>query len=318
MRGSQQMHHDSAHGCEERSAMCKNNPYLLEGSKHPWDIPFDREHPIPFVKHCGRGFADIKDQQELYDLSCELTPAEEASVFSKYFHLGPAMPCEENIRATEYNSAIDPSRAFMVEDFVKHMDVPGCNDLKTGYCVLPNGVGFGTATTLMPGCTAQMMTNFIDHFNPPEDLYYKAWFPGGHIRHYADAAVEDVGFGMALLRFVEGLDGSSIGMPVPPQKDTGNIGITGANILCLPLHQPDAKPLYVTELCYYRLIPEGYEQRVTFWVGMHFKDGKSVLHLPDGKPVDPSFPAALARHSAWETATFMRNVMEFWKDCQAK
>ena len=298
--------------------MCNKNIYISEGSKRPWTIPFDREKPIPFVKHCGRTFADITDRNEVYTLSCELSDEEKKSVFAKYFHLGPAQPCEENIRATEYNNPIDPSEGFMIEDFVKRMDVDGCNTLKTGYCILPNGVGFATATTFMPGCTAEIMTNFIDNFNPPEDLYYKAWFPGGHIRHYADMAVEDIGFGMAQLRFIEGLNGDSIGMPNPPKYDTGNIGITGANILCQPLHQPDAKPIHVTELCYYRLTPEGYEQRVTFWVGMHFKNGKSVLSLPDGKPVDPSFPSALARHSAWETATYMRNVMEFWKDCQNK
>lgn len=296
--------------------MNSKDSLIGEGSLRKWDIPFDPAHPIPFVKHCGRAFADITDRNELYQLSCELTAEEEASAFAKYFHLGPAQPSEENIRATEYNNPIDPAQGFLIEDFVKRMDVPGCNSLKTGYCILPNGVGFGMATTFMPGCNAQIMTHFMNYFNPPADLYYKAWFPGGHIRHYADMAVEDVGFGMVQLRFIEGLDGNSIGMPKPPKQDFGNIGITGANILCQPLHQPEAEPLYITELCYYRLIPEGYEQRVIFWVGMHFKNGRSVLHLPDKKPVHPSFPSALARHSAWETATFMRNVMEFWKDCQ--
>ncbi len=294
--------------------MNNKNDLIAEGRRRKWEIPFDPERPIPFVKHCGRTFSDITDRNELYRLSCELSDTEKSSAFAKYFNLGPAMPCEENIRATEYQQPIAPSEGFMIEDFVNHMDVDGCNPLKTGYCILSNGVGFGTATTLMPGCTAEIMTHFIHHFNPPEDLYYKAWFPGGHIRHYADMAVEDVGFGMVQLRFIEGLNGDSIGMPNPPIHDHGNIGITGANILCQPLHQPDAEPLYITELCYYRLIPEGYEQRVTFWVGMHFKNGKSVLHLPGKKPVHPSLPSALARHSAWETATFMRNVMEFWKD----
>ena len=182
--------------------------------------------------------------------------------------------------------------------------------------MLPNGVGFGMATTFMPGCTSQIITHYIENFNPPADLYYKAWFPGGHIRHYEDMAVEDVGFGIVQLRFIEGLTAEKIGMPQPPQGDTYNIGITGANILCQPLHQPEAEPLHISELCYYRLTPEGYEQRVTFWIGMHFKDGRSVLHLPDGQPVSPFIPAALARHSAWETATFMRNVMAFWEDRQ--
>lgn len=286
----------------------------MPAQKEKWNIPFDKEKPIPFVKHCRRSFADITDRGELYALTCELTDEEKASPYAKYFALGPAYPCPENIHRTEYLTPMDPECGFMIEDYAKRMDVPGCNSVKTGYCILPNGVGYGTATTMMPGCTAEIMTHFIENFNPPADLYYKAWFPGGHIRHYEDMAVEDVGFGMVQLRFIEGLDAAKIGMPQPPMGDTYNIGITGANILCVPLHQPDAKPLHISELCYYRLTPEGYEQRVTFWIGMHFKDGKSVLQLPDGQPVSPYIPAALARHSAWETATFMRNVMAFWED----
>ena len=290
----------------------------MSSHEEKWNIPFERQHPIPFVKHCRRSFADITDRNELYTLKCELTEEEKASPYAKYFAMGQVSPCEENIRATEYDSPVDPSRGFMIEDYPKIMDVPGCNDLKTGYCILPNGVGFATATTFMPGCTAEIMTNYIDNFNPPHDLYYKAWFPGGHIRHYEDMAVEDVGFGMVQLRFIEGLTAEKIGMPQPPLGDTYNIGITGANILCVPLHQPDAEPIHLSELCYYRLTPEGYEQRVTFWIGMHFKGGKSQLHLPGGKPVNPFIPAALARHSACETATFMRNVMAFWEDCKQK
>ncbi len=281
-----------------------------------WDVTFDRMRPIPFVKHCGRSFGDITDRNELYTLSSELNEMEKESPYARYYALGPACPSEENIRATEYDTLIDADQVFMVEDFAKKMDIPGCSELKPGYCILPNGVGFCCATTMVPGCTAEVMTNFIENFNPPQDLYYKIWLPGSHVRHYEDMAVEDVGFGMAQLKFIEGLTSEKIGMPQPPLGDQYNIGITGANILCTPLHQPEAEPIHVSELCYYRLTPEGYELRVVFWVGMHFENGKSVLHLPKGKPVDAYYPAALARHSVWETATFMRNVMQFWADTQ--
>lgn len=277
---------------------------------------YDPQKPVPYVKDCGRQFSDIIDRRELYSLKSELTDKELKSKYARYFQMGPVMPSEENIIATEPDSAMNPARAFMIEDYPKMMDTPACSDITTGYCVMDNGVGFSAARTFMPGCTAEIMSNFIANFNPEEDLYYKAWLPGAHIRHYADMAVEDVGFGMVQLRFIEGLNAQSIGMP-EKRGDIYNIGITGANILCVPLHQPEAQPLYVSELCYYRLLPDGYEQRVMFWIGMHFKNGKSVLKLPGGKPVPEYIPAALARHSAWETATFMRNVMAFWDDTQS-
>lgn len=279
-----------------------------------WNIPFDRERPIPFVKHCGKPAVTGEDYDTLYQLKSELTPEEEASEFAKYYHMGPACPTEENLRATEYGAQIDPKRAFLIEDYEKHMDVPGCCELKTGYCVLESGVGFAAATVTAPGVSAKAMTNYIDHFNPPEDLYYKAWYPGSHFRHYEASAVEDVGHGMEYLQFVEGLTAEKIGMMIPAMHDKYCIGITGANIITRPLHQPDAEPVYMSELCYYRQMEDCYEERVTFWIGMHFKNGKSQLHLPQGKPVEPSYASALARHSIWETTTFMRNVLEFWKD----
>lgn len=283
---------------------------------YAWDVPFDREKPIPFVKHCRQPEVRKENYDMLYTLRSELTKEEAQSSFAKYYYLGPACPTEENLRATEYGAEMDASKGFLIEDYVKHMDIPGCCDLETGYCVLENGVGFATTTVKAPGVSAPVMSNYIENFNPPGDLYYKAWYPGTHFRHYEASAIEDVGHGMEHLRFVEGLTAEKIGMPMPARQDVYCIGITGANILTTPLHQPDAEPIYMSELCYYRQMPDCYEERVTFWIGMHFKNGRSELHLPGGKPVDAQYASALARHSIWETTTFMRNVLEFWKDCQ--
>lgn len=280
-----------------------------------WDNPFDREKPIPYVKHCRKPAVTKENYDVLYALKSELTEQEKQSKYARYYYLGPACPAEENLRATEEGAQIDPARAFLIEDYVKHMDVPGCCDLKTGYCILPGGVGFATTTVTAPGVSSKVMANYIDHFNPPEDLYYKIWYPGAHFRHYEASAVEDVGHGMEYLQFVEGLNAQKIGMPIPARQDQYCIGITGANILTRPLHRPDAEPVYMSELCYYRQMEDCYEERVTFWIGMHFVEGRSQLHLPGGKPVHPGYASALARHSIWETTTFMRNVLEFWKDC---
>ncbi len=288
----------------------------MEQQEVSWEIPFDREKPIPFVKHCRLPAVSRENYHELYAIRSDLTEEERCSSYAKYYHLGPACPTEENLRATEPGAEIDPARAFLIEDYVQHMDVPGCCALKTGYCTLENGVGFAAATVTAPGIRAEVMSHYIEHFNPPGDLYYKAWYPGAHFRHYEAAAVEDVGHGMEYLQFVEGLTADKIGMPTPAKQDSFCIGITGANILTRPLHQPDAEPIYMSELCYYRQMEDCYEERVTFWVGMHFVDGKSQLHLPGGKAVAPSYVSALARHSIWETTTFMRNVLQFWKDSQ--
>lgn len=288
---------------------------MKETNEVKWDIPFDKEKPIPFVKHCRKPAVGKDNYDELYLLSSELTQEEKLSKYAKYYYMGLAFPDKKDLWATEYNNAMDPSKAFLIEDYASHMDIEGCCDVRTGYCILPNGVGFGTATTTVPGISAKVMSNYIENFNPPGDLYYKAWCPGAHIRTYETMVIEDVGFGMICIEFTEGLTAEKIGMPIPALHDKYCVGITGANAICRPLHQPTAEPLYVTELCYYRQMEDCYELRVTFWVGQHFKNGKTELHLPNEKSVELSYPSALARHNLWETKTFMRNILEYWKDC---
>ncbi|MCD8299580.1 MAG: hypothetical protein LUC41_00140 [Clostridiales bacterium] len=281
-----------------------------------WDVPFNRDMPIPFVKHCGRPLLTKENYHEVFDMTSDLTPEEAASPFARYFAMGPACPSPENRLATEIGQEIDPSQAFTVEEYVNAMDKPNSCDLLTGYCVMPNGVGFAQMTTITPGCTAEVMCNFLDHFNPPGDLYYKSWFPGAHFCHYPGAAVEDVGYGVCYVRFLDGLTEKDVGMPIPGKYDKYCCGITGANVRHWPLHQPDRDPICIIELCYYRQLPDAYETRVTFWIGQEFHDGKATMHLPDGKPVTLDLVRSLCLHGVWETNTLMRNVMAFWKDCQ--
>ncbi len=281
-----------------------------------WDVPFDREMPILFVKHCGRPLPTKETYDEVYGYSCELTPEEAASPFARYYALGPACPSPENRLATEIGQQIDPSRAFTVEQYAEIMDRPGSSELETGYCVLPNGVGFAHFTIKAPGCTKEAMCNWMDNFNPPGDLYYKTWFPGAHYCHFNGAAVEDVGYGMIYVRFMDALTVADVGIPETGRQDIYCCGISGANVHHFPLHQPDSDPICIIELCYYRQLPDSYEQRITFWIGEEFENGKAKLHLPYGQPVTLDMTRSLICHGVWETSTMMRNIMAFWKDCQ--
>ncbi len=275
--------------------------------------------PVFQVRDCGKSLADVKDRNaELYTLSTKLTPEEAASKYAKYYHLGPAEPSHENLLAVERGAEIDPAKAIMPEDYARVMNAPGNMEIETGYCALPNGVGYVAARTFQPGMTDEKMQFFTDNFKPEGDLFYKTWFPGSHTRHYSDMAVEDVGWGMEDFRFVQPLFPKDLGMPEQiDQNDPACFAMNGSNIMSYPLHKPDGEPLYVTELCYYRAVPGGRELRVRFWIGLHYVDGKSQLHLPGGKPVDPSYPRALCNHCIWEFATLTRNILMFWEDSQA-
>lgn len=286
-------------------------------SEWKWDVPFDREKPILFPKDCKLLMPDREHYAEVYALTSDLTEEEKKNPYAKYYYMGQVMPPEEDLIAVEYNKPMDPSKAFLIEDYAANMDVPGCCPTRTGYCVLPNGIGFATATITGKGINAEIMSHFIEHFNPPGDMYYKIWCPGAHLRHYANCAIEDVGTGFSLIQFYEGMTPEKVGLNVG-SRDKYCIGLTGANTFCHPLHQPDSEPMYVTELCYYRLMEDAFEERVTFWIGAEFKDGKTVPRLHHGKPANPMFAQALARHSLWETATLFRTILEFWKDSKNK
>lgn len=286
---------------------------IISADDWKWDVPFDREKPIMFPKDCKLLMPDREHYAEVYELTSDLTEEEKKSPYAKYYYMGQVMPPVEDLIAVEYDNPMDPAKAFLIEDYAAHMDVPGCCEVKNGYCVLPNGIGFATATITGKGINAEIMSHFIEKFNPPKDMYYKVWCPGAHLRHYANCAIEDVGTGFSLIQFTEGMTPEKVGLKVG-SGDKYCIGLTGANTFCHPLHQPDAEPMYVTELCYYRLLEDAFEERVTFWVGAEFKDGKTIPRLHHGKPANLMFAQALARHSLWETATLFRNVLAFWED----
>ena len=275
--------------------------------------------PVFQVRDCGKAIADVRDRDaELYTLTTKLTPEEAASKYAKYYHLGPAEPSRENLLAVERGADMDPKFAFMPEDYAAKMNVPGDMEVETGFCVLPNGVGYVAARTFQPGMTDEKMQYFTDHYKPEGDLFYKTWYPTVHTRHYSDMAVEDVGWGMEDFRFVQPLFPTDLGITgAIDANDPECFAINGSNIHTYPLHRPESDPLHITELCYYRAVPGGRELRVRFWIGLNYVNGKSEIHLPGGRPIDASYPRALCNHCIWEFATLTRNILMFWDDTQA-
>ncbi len=272
--------------------------------------------PEFIVRDCGKAFDDVVDRDaELYSLSTKLTPEEAASKYAKYYNMGPAEPSKENLLAIERGAQIDPSKAFMMEDYAKLMNAPGHREIETGYCIMPNGVGFVAGRVFQMGMTDEKMQFFVDHYNPEGDLFYKTWYPGAHMRHYSDMAVEDLGWGMEEFRFVHPFTMEEINVPEEINKnDPQCISVNGFNILSYPLHHPDAEPMHLVEMTYDREIPGGREKRVNFWIGTHFENGHSKLYLPDNKPVEMNIARAQCAHVVWEFTTLTRNILTFWDD----
>lgn len=273
--------------------------------------------PVWEVKSCGRGSWEVSDwQNELKGMSTALTDEEKKSKYAKYYYLGPAKPSDENLLAASRIQYLEEEETYMPEKFAEIMNSSAIEKIRTGYRVMDNGVGFAVVRVKGSGVTDEKMQFFLDHFNPEgPDLFYKIWFPGTHMRHYFDTAVEDVGCGMELVKFLEVLDGEKLNIPDSmPGKDEKCIAISGGNGASYPLHQDGAEPHYAIAVRYTRETEDGRETIMTFWQGLQWKDGKSVRMIPEDARVPWNAPRAQVQHSIWELTTEMRNVLLFWDD----
>ncbi len=114
---------------------------------------------------------------------------------------------------------IDPADALPIEQLDRLLD-PAPLPAETGWCWLPDGVGYVAARTPMPGVTAEMVDWWFD-WHPREPIRYRVWHPLAHVSNSLDPApaaqasaagapkphwgathhpVEDVGVGVAHAR----------------------------------------------------------------------------------------------------------------------
>ena len=104
---------------------------------------------------------------------------------------------------------IDPAAALRLNEIDRMLD-PAPLATQTGWCILPDGVGFVAVQTEMPGVTAEMIDWWTD-WHPRDPLRYRVWHPRAHwgnaveeparrgTKRYWGAVhhpVEDIGTGM--------------------------------------------------------------------------------------------------------------------------
>lgn len=108
---------------------------------------------------------------------------------------------------------IDPAAALPLDRIDRMLD-PAPLATQTGWCVLPDGVGFVAVQTEMPGVSAEMIDWWTD-WHPRDPLRYRVWHP---LAHWANAVddparraakrhwgavhhpVEDIGTGVMQVR----------------------------------------------------------------------------------------------------------------------
>jgi len=256
------------------------------------------------VRDNGIAFSDIKDwEQEISGLTTELSETEKQSDFARYYLRQLKMPTHENLKASEYDNPLPKECMFMPEDFVRRMDSDEINHMKSGYGVMDNGIGFSMSHILWSGVTDEKLQYFIDNFIPEEDLFYKCWYPGLHMRHYTDACVEDVGLGMELIHFLSRLGPSEYaGSSDYEYKDPNLCAVYGGGGVSWPLHDLFNPPRYCMQGNWLRNLPDGSGKEIfiIFWHGISWENGRFTRMIPEEEAISADRVRAHMNHSIWE------------------
>lgn len=233
---------------------------------------------------CGKKMNEIS-LEELRNMTVELTEEESQSVFAKYYKEPLAHLQPEHVRAIEYGP-LRPEECYMPE-LAGSILLDG-NDRypANGYGVLPNGVGFAAIKIVQDGITDEMIRNYQENFANDENcnLFYKTWYPGSHLIHFEDGAVENFGWGMMRMemnwdcfRFNHlGIEETDIS-----QRDPGCIFLMGLGGKAEEIYDREGKERVMCMVQHTRETEIGRELRVLYWNGMTFMEDGTLKVCPE-------------------------------------
>ncbi len=209
------------------------------------------------------------------------------------------------------NGPIDGSKALPVEDRNRLFE-PGYFEEEIGYCVMPDGTGYVSNLTKMPGVTAEMFDWWFawhglgglrytiwdreDHFSAesmqkekgrdPMLSYKEKYWDTTHI------VKEDVGMGPEDI-IINFKNPGDLGF------DTSKIGTEACSTIVCAHGMSHGAP--GTIMCHFvRDIEGGIELRTRFWMGVAYIKGRIVKMLPDGVRMPEAPLRALNLHNIKE------------------
>lgn len=232
----------------------------------------------------------------------------------------PMTPPEPGVLAAIEAGPVDPAFVLGRADLDRLLD-PASLDVESGWCKLPDGVGYVAVRTEMPAVTPAMVDWWFD-WHPREPLRYRIWHPRDHRDNSVESPalpgekahwgavhhpVEDVGTGAvhARIAFVApselGFSGDAL--------DDPRVG----TIVCAWVGD-DRRRLRHTVMAHVFLVaPRGVVLRSHFWLGAAIRPylpaplaelGARALNRPTVRraALPKGLEPALARHCAEEYA----------------
>ena len=243
----------------------------------------------------------------------------------------PLSPPDPALLAALGSGPIDPAEALAPADLDRLLD-PDPLAVESGWCTLPDGVGYVAVRTQMPAVDAAMVDWWFD-WHPRDPLRYRVWHPLAHSDNSVEPPaepgakahwgavhhpVEDVGTGTVHARIAF----------VPPSR----LGFSGdalddpavATIVCAEVGD-DRRRLRHTVMAHVFLVAgDGVVLRSHFWLGAAIRPylpsplaglGERALNRPTVRraALPKGLPAALARHCAEEYANLAVLLPELYE-----
>jgi hypothetical protein len=106
-----------------------------------------------------------------------LSPEEEQKSYSKYYYMETPAP-DPALIDSAISKPLDPADALKMSD-INDLLKPGYLASERGYCFFPDGSGYVSVLTQMPGATVEMMDWWFA-WHPLHPLRYKLWNPDDH------------------------------------------------------------------------------------------------------------------------------------------
>jgi len=219
----------------------------------------------------------------------ELTTAEKSKPFAKYYNV-PFTEAPKEIYDLLDRGPVDPALALPIQQRNELLK-PGYLPVERGYCIMPDGSGFVSGLTKMPGLTADMIDWWFA-WHGLEGLRYGIWDPDDHYDiHVApedlerrlnpklslrernwnttDVVTEDIGTDSMVLD-ISFMSPEDFGYDMGAFRK-GALTAVSAN---LGMHEPKSKLVAFTHVA--REILGGIELRSRFWLGWNIVAKKPV------------------------------------------
>ena len=270
----------------------------------------------------------------------ELSAAEKARKYAKYYYQESAPAAAEHATLLADLKPLDPIKADRIQD-ANNMLSPGYSEGENGYCVMPDGSGYVALLHKMPGVTAEMF-NWWFAWHGLEDLRYKIWFPEYHISAHVDEGdrakildpdrslplkfqgmthhvVEDIGGGVPNAVDISFLTPEDFGFDMGRYHSPNAEALAAANVRAKPQDAPVDDPgLPLAFVHLVRNVPGGIEVRNRFWIGYQIVDKKPVLALPEGFSIPEEACRGLFQHDVQEFANLAAILPTLYEEQEGK